>query len=123
MHEVAAMRGAVSAVLARMRDEGASRVTRVTLVLGVSGHLTEDAARQHFAVLAKGTPAEHAQLDISWLPATYQCFDCLHRFTSTQPPDAVLCPECDGLALEVAHCDECYVSEIEVEGVFEALTP
>jgi hydrogenase nickel incorporation protein HypA/HybF len=123
MHEVAAMRGAVSAALARMREEGATRVTRVTLVLGVSGHLTEDAARQHFAVLAKGTPAEHAQLDITWLPATYQCFDCLHQFTSIQSPDAVLCPECDGPALEIAHSDNCCASEIEVEGPAEALPP
>lgn len=120
MHEVAAMQGAVNTALERMRDEGAARVTRVTLVLGVSGHLAEDAARQYFALFTKGTPAEHASLDISWLPATYQCFECLHRFTSDQPPDTVLCPQCGGLALEVTHHDECYVSEIEVAGIAEA---
>ena len=123
MHEVAAMRGVVSSVLERMREEHGDEVSRVKLVLGVSGHLTEDAARQHFAVLAEGTPAEHAQLDIEWLPATYQCFDCLHRFTSIQPPDAVLCPECGGLALEIAHSDACYATEIDVEGVEQAMSP
>ncbi len=123
MHEVAAMRGVVTAVLARMREEHATEVTRVKLVLGASGHLAEDAARQHFAVLTEGTPAERAQLEIEWLPATYQCFDCVHRFTSTQPPDAVLCPECGGLALEIAHSDECYATDIDVEGVEPTTSP
>ncbi len=117
MHEVAAMRGVVTAVLARMREENATEVRHIKLMIGVSGHLTEDAARQHFAVLAEGTPAEHAQLEIAWLPATYQCFDCLHRFTSTQSPEAVQCPVCGGLALEIAHTDDCYAAEIDVDGV------
>lgn len=116
MHEAAAIQGVVSRVLARMNEVGATHVSRITLVLGVSGHLMEDAARQHFALYAEGTPAEHARLDIQWLPATYQCLDCRHIFTSLQPPESVLCPECDGLALEVAHSGECYASEIEVEG-------
>lgn len=120
MHEVAAIQGAVNTVLERMRDEGAARVIRVTLVLGVSGHLAEDAARQYFALFTKSTPAEHASLDISWLPAAYQCFECLYHFTSDQPPDLVFCPKCGGLTLEVAHHDECYVSEIEVAGVAAA---
>lgn len=122
MHEVAAMRGVVSAVLERMREEHATEVSRVKLVLGVSGHLTEDAARQHFAVIAEGTPAERAELDIEWLPATYQCFECLHRFSSIEPPGAVLCPTCDGLALEIAHSDECYATEIDLEGVAQAIS-
>lgn len=122
MHEVAAMRGVVSAVLARMREEHATEVSRVKLILGVSGHLTEDAARQHFAVLAEGTPAEHAELDIEWQPATYQCFECLHQFSSIEPPDAVVCPMCGGLALEIAHSDECYAAEIDLDGVEQAIS-
>ncbi len=114
MHEVAAMRGVVGTILERTREAGAARVTRVRLMLGASGHLTEDAARQHFAVLAADTPASDADLDIEWLPATYQCFDCLQRFESAQPPAEVVCPACGGLALEIGHQDVCYVSEIDV---------
>ena len=114
MHEVAAMRGVVTTVLEHMRQAGGSRVTGVELVLGASGHLTEEAARQHFAVFAAGTPAAAATVSISWLPAPYQCFDRLHRFQSTLPTADVVCPLCGGVALEVAHEDVCSVCSIDV---------
>lgn len=114
MHEVAAIQGAVVAALDAMRAEGATRVTRVYLVLGASGHLTEDAARQHLAVLARGTPLADAEVEISWLPATYQCFECLRRFESATPAEQVVCPACGGTALEIEHQDVCYVAAIDV---------
>jgi Zn finger protein HypA/HybF involved in hydrogenase expression len=114
MHEVAAMRGAVAAALDAMRAEGAARITRVYLVLGASGHLTEDAALQHMAVFAAGTPLADAEVEVSWLPATYQCFTCLHHFESALPTEEVTCPMCGGSALEIEHRDVCYVAAIDV---------
>ena len=114
MHEVAVMRGMVRTVLESMQQAGASRVTNVQLVLGASGHLTADAAYQHFEALVKGTPIEDASLTIQWLPAQYQCFFCLHRFESSEPSSQVTCPECGEVALEVSHQDICSVSAIDV---------
>jgi len=114
MHEVAAMRGVVKTILAYMEAAGGTRVTSVALVLGASGHLTEEAARQHFAVFAEGTPAEGADLDFTWLPATYQCFDCLHRFESGELAATVSCPTCGGVALDIAHQDVCYALAIDI---------
>lgn len=120
MHEAAALQGALNQALTQMRAAGGSRITRAVLVLGASGHLTEDMARQHFAVNAQGTPAEDALLEIEWLPASYSCFQCLHTFDSVQPPAEVTCPACGGVALEVDHTDVCYIREIEVEESHEA---
>jgi Zn finger protein HypA/HybF involved in hydrogenase expression len=89
-------------------------VTEVRLALGASGHLTEEAARQHFATFAKGTPAERATLTFTWLPATYRCFGCLRVFQSTEPAASVECPTCGAVALEIAHEDTCAVSYIDV---------
>lgn len=114
MHEVALMRGAVNTVLAQMEAAGATRVTSVTLALGASSHLTAEAARQHFAALASGTPADGAAVEIVWLPAVYQCFDCLHRFESAEPAEMMSCPLCGAVALEIAHQDACYPTTIEV---------
>lgn len=114
MHEVAAMQGVVSTILESMRQAGGSRITHVQLLLGASGHFTEEAARQHFEALTAGTPAEGASLEISWLPATFQCFSCLHRFESPQPAEQVTCPLCGDLVLEIDHQDACYASDIEV---------
>jgi Zn finger protein HypA/HybF involved in hydrogenase expression len=115
MHEIAAMQGAVSDVLGALRRSGGRTVTHVYLTLGASGHLTEEAARQHFAALAHGTPAEAAELIFTWLPATYQCFSCLNQFESLAPADAVACPHCGGVALETAHQDVCWVDAIDVD--------
>jgi hydrogenase nickel incorporation protein HypA/HybF len=114
MHEVAAMQGMVWTVLEHMQQAGASHVTQVQLMLGASGHFTEEAARQHFAVLAAGTPAENATLEITWLPVTYQCFSCLHRFASCEPAEQMTCPQCGGQALVIEHQDVCYVFAIDV---------
>ncbi len=108
------MRGAVTAVLTHMEQAGASRVTAVDLVIGVSGHLSEDAARQYFTLFTAGTPAEKASLSVSWLPATYQCFACLHRFAVYKPDASPSCPLCGGVTLEVEHQDACYVHSIDV---------
>jgi Zn finger protein HypA/HybF involved in hydrogenase expression len=116
MHEAAMMRGAVQEALGQMPAADGTRITRVVLVLGASGHFTEDVARQHFALNALATPAEDAVLEIEWLPATYSCFSCLHTFASVLPPEAVTCPACGGVALETGHADVCYIREIEVEG-------
>ncbi len=115
MHEAAMMRGAVQEALGQMSAADGTRITRVVLVLGASGHFTEDVARQHFALNALATPAENAVLEIEWLPATYSCFACLHTFASVLPPEAVTCPACGGVALEIGHADVCYIREIEVE--------
>ena len=116
MHEIAAMQGAVSDVLDALKRSGGRKITSVYLTLGASGHLTEEAARQHFAALAQGTPAAGAELIFTWLPATYQCFSCLNQFESLAPADDVVCPECGGVALETAHQDVCWVEAIDVEG-------
>ncbi len=114
MHEVAAIQGVVRTTLECMRAAGASRVTHVQMVIGASGHFTADAVYQHFEVLTKDTPIEGASLSIQWLPATYQCFSCLHRFESGEPSEQVVCPRCGEIALEIEHRDVCQVSSIDV---------
>jgi len=114
MHEAAAMQGIVRIILHHMQQAGASRVINVQLVLSASGHLTAEAANQHFEALFNGTPIEGASLTIQWLPAEYQCFFCMHRFESGESSNHITCPECGEAALEVSHRDICYVSAIDV---------
>jgi hydrogenase nickel incorporation protein HypA/HybF len=114
MHELAATKGMLATALEHMREAGASSVTGLELTIGASGHLTEDAVRQHFELLARGTPAEGATLTFSWLPASYQCFTCLQCFTSAARPADITCPACSGVALEIEHQEVYYASAIEV---------
>jgi hydrogenase nickel incorporation protein HypA/HybF len=129
MHEVAAMHDVVATALDAMQTEAGrsgargSRVTSVQIALGASGHLSGEAARLHFDLQAAGTPAEGARLDFIWLPATYQCFMCLRQFDSVLPPESVVCPDCGGVAIEIAHDDTITVRSITVEMEETVATP
>ncbi|HEU5200099.1 MAG TPA: hydrogenase maturation nickel metallochaperone HypA [Ktedonobacterales bacterium] len=114
MHEAAAITGAVNTALAYMRQADASRVTNIELEVGASAHLTEEAIRQYVAMLAANTPVEGTTVRIVWLPATYQCLDCGHCFESSQPTGEAVCPECEGVVLEMNHQDICSLSAIDV---------
>lgn len=108
------MQGVVRTILTSLEQAGASRVTNVQLVLGTSGHFTEEAVCQYFQALTRGTPIEGASLTLSWLPATYQCLSCQKRIESTSA--MATCPQCGDVALEIAHQDACYVRAIDVIG-------
>lgn len=114
MHEVAAITGAVNTALEYMRQAGASRMTIIELEVGAAGHFTEEAIRQSVAVLTANTPAEGTTVHIVWLPATYQCLDCGHCFERSQPTGETVCPECEGVVLEMSHQDTCRLRAIDV---------
>ncbi len=119
MHERAIIEGAIGTALRRLSALGDPPVSAIDLVVGVSGHMTEDVLRQQFAISAAGTPLQQATIHIIWTPATYQCFDCLFQFSSAAPPEEVRCPECEGIALEISHQDECYISALETASMSE----
>ncbi len=50
-----------------------------------------------------------------WLPETYQCFSCGQRFEVIEIKETLSCSRCNSVALEVAHRELCYASEIEIE--------
>lgn len=110
----AAVATAVATALARLSQLGQPQVVSVELAVGVSGHVTEAALRQAFALYAAGTPLEHAQVHIVWAPTRYQCFDCLCQFTSSASPEDARCPECGGIALEIDHDGSCYIQSLDL---------
>ena len=114
MHEAAAITGAINTALEYMRQAGASRVTNFEFEVGVSGYCTEEAIRQYVVMLTAGTPAEGTSVRIVWLPATYQCLDCGHCFEHSQPTGEIVCPECEGVVLEMNHQDTCRLHAIDV---------
>jgi hydrogenase nickel insertion protein HypA len=121
MHEVAVMQGVVKTILHSLSQAGASRVTNVQLIIGRSGHFTEENVRQHFKILTKDTPIEGASLTLSWLPATVQCLSCLHQFSCCESAEQTMCPICGDMVIEIDHQDTCFVSTIDVVAGEEAM--
>jgi hydrogenase nickel incorporation protein HypA/HybF len=112
MHEGAVMQTVVTKILATLDNVCTPQVTHIQLELGTSTHFTEEAVRQYFHVLTLGTPIEGAELELSWLPATYQCLSCQQRFESISEPG--VCPHCGDIGLEVAHQESCILRSIDV---------
>ena len=113
MHELPLISRIVSDSLARMRSAGGLRVRRVQVLLGGTGHLSPEALEQHFRVLAAGTPAADAEVQVTIVPAKVRCFDCLHVFATVRPAFELECPRCGGRVLPGTSEDICELGELE----------
>ena len=71
MHEMAIARRLVIEALERMEDGGGQRLTDVEVVLGSAARLSPVSVRLHFQLAARGTPAERAELHVTWEPGRY----------------------------------------------------
>ena len=63
MHERALMDDVMRKVDAVAQENGAIRVTRIGVRLGVLSHFTPEHFREHFADASRGTLAEGAEVD------------------------------------------------------------
>jgi hydrogenase nickel incorporation protein HypA/HybF len=112
MHEGEMIQEVVASLLAALDNSRAPRVTHVQLELGTSGHFAEEAVRQYFQMFTRATPAEGAELELLWLPATYQCLSCQQCFDSASAIG--ICPHCHDFGLEIAHQDGCVLRSMDV---------
>lgn len=63
MHDRALMRDLLGRLDDLAREEGANRVSRITVRLGALSHLTPSHFREHFEEAARGTVAEGAHVE------------------------------------------------------------
>ncbi len=63
MHEHALMQDVMSKIEAVATDDGATRVTKVSVRLGALSHFTPAHFREHFIDASKGTVAEGADVE------------------------------------------------------------
>lgn len=79
MHEKSLLLGLMKQIESTARQNGGTRVSVVRLKLGPLAHIEPDHLREHFVEAAKGTIAEHAQLDIEttedWHELTLESID------------------------------------------------
>ena len=64
MHEVGLARRLLAMALERAGQEGARRVRGLTVRVGRSAGVSPSALTAHLALLARGTPAEGARLEV-----------------------------------------------------------
>lgn len=64
MHEARLIRRLVAKIDAVAEENDAPRVNTVRFEIGANSHITSDSLASQFSVFARGSAAEHAELDI-----------------------------------------------------------
>jgi hydrogenase nickel incorporation protein HypA/HybF len=113
MHESAFTESLLSLVVSKAKEAGASRITRVDVVLGELSGIVDDCVRQYFNILKEDSIAATAELVFEKKPLILKCRKCGHEFTPTD--DRWDCPTCREANIEIISGRDCYLQSIEVE--------
>ncbi len=114
MHEASAIESVVKIVSEEAEKLGAAgRVRTVKLVVGeATGHL-EEALVFYFDVLGKGTAAEGAKLEVSYVKPRLRCSSCQKLFERKR--FSFDCPHCGGQGVATKIGSEFYIDSLEIE--------
>jgi hydrogenase nickel incorporation protein HypA/HybF len=110
VHELGLCAGILEAVERRAQGR---RVTRVRVRVGARHRVVESAFEQSFELVARGSLAEGAVLDLVVVPVRVTCDDCGNQAESTDALAA--CPACGGLDLATEGGDELILEAIQLE--------
>ena len=113
MHEFSLMTGVLDAVETAARENNATRITEIRLVVGDMAEVLEDAMDFAFEALTPGTLAEGACLTMTRIKPKSRCRACNTEFEHDRLHFS--CPECDSLATELLAGKEMYIGSMEIE--------
>jgi Zn finger protein HypA/HybF (possibly regulating hydrogenase expression) len=99
VHELALMESVLEIVLDSAKEHNAGKITQIHLTVGTLTNIIPKWADQFFAMIAKGTVAEGAELFFEVLPARTLCRKCGGE-TSFMSDNMLF------------HCDRCNSEEI-----------
>lgn len=110
MHEIGLCEPIVDAAL---RHAAGRRVTSVRVRVGARHAVVPDAFEQAFAIVADGTVADGAGVDLVVTPAVAVCHSCGGRTESADPLAA--CAGCGAVGLEMSGGDELVLESVELD--------
>lgn len=113
MHEYPITQQIVKIATEKARENKASRIKKITLVVGEQSGFIGDSIQMYFDFIAKGTLAEGAILQIENVKPKLKCTSCENYFI--RKPFSFACPQCghDGVPTEIGR--EFYVKDIEIQ--------
>jgi len=107
MHEFGLCEGVLDAV--RRRADG-RRVTGVRVRFGVRHAVDEESLAQAFSMMAEGTEAAGAAVELVTVPATIGCPDCGYSGETTDL--LAICPRCASASAQISGGDEMVLESI-----------
>jgi hydrogenase nickel incorporation protein HypA/HybF len=107
MHEFGLCEGVLAAVRQRA---GGRKVTGVRVRFGVRHAVDSESLAQAFSVVAEGTEAAGATVELVTVPALICCRDC--GFSGETTDLLAVCPDCSGTDVELSGGDEMVLESI-----------
>ena len=112
MHEVSLMQDTIILATSQARQAGAQRIHRIMMRVGALSGAVPDTLEFAFDIVAKGTMAEGATLEIERVPIRCYCPTCGQEF---EPADFVCeCPVCGQPSTEIRCGRELQLTSLEV---------
>ncbi len=115
MHEISLVQALFSQLEELAAENKATRIHRVTMVIGPQSGVVTDAFRFGFETLASGnTLIGNAELVIEIPPVNYSCTQCGHM-EETKEDSPEECPKCGEIFLIPSGGDELILRQVEME--------
>ena len=112
MHEMSICEGVVQVLEEEAVRSDFRRVSKVRLEIGALAAVEPEALMFSFDVVARGTIADGAVLEILNVEAAAWCFDCCETVPIASRLDD--CPTCKGSRLKPTSGDELRIKDLEV---------
>lgn len=115
MHEISLVQNLLQQLHDIARENKATRVLRVTMLIGPLSGVVVDSFTFGFAILAREDDLfRDARLDIVVPPALFRCSSCGHQEeTSGERPEC--CPACGDQIIIAAGGDDLILQQVEME--------
>jgi hydrogenase nickel incorporation protein HypA/HybF len=114
MHELVFAQKLIETAQAALVEQ-TDQVVALHIRLGAHAGLSKDELIFGFEVVAAGTPFARARLKIEEQPTVLYCPQCDARFMLA-PTDALFCPACNTLQVQIIQGKELLLQSIEVAG-------
>jgi len=113
MHEYGVTEEMLRLVLREMNAAGASRATKVSLILGDISGIVEESVRFYWDFVSRDTPAEGALLDFARVAPQARCGACGLVYAPESRDQR--CPGCGEALARLLRGDEFRVESIDVD--------
>jgi len=113
LHEMAIAQGILDIALDTAAQNDATKILRVSLLVGQLTEIEPASLRFCFEALAADTPAAGAELEVTVIPLRGRCRDCGGEFAIEHY--RFYCPDCNSAAVEILSGRELKVEHLEVE--------
>ena len=113
MHEYPITQQIVKLAVKSAAESNASRILKISLVVGEMTGFVGDSIKMYFDAIAKDTLAEGAEIDIRYVRPKLKCTKCGEYFERQKY--SFQCPCCEGQGAPSEVGKEFYIEEIEIE--------